>query len=153
MKYAIAAGIATCAVLIGVLVWILLHPPTPATRAPVVQSACAGQPECGEKALPLPAHDAIADPIDYGARLLSSGATVQRVFERTCAACHLSGLAGAPRRGNREEWRTRIEKGMQALYHSALVGMPPGMPAKGLCFDCTEEDLQKMVDFLVEVSP
>jgi len=152
MKVAVTGGVILFAILVAAFIWIALHPPGPREQMPAALPAdCSAEP-CAN---PSPAAVPLSTPdqsVDYGARVLDGGTTVRKMYERTCAACHIAGLAGAPRVGNREEWQPRVEKGMEALYHSALVGMPPGMPAKGLCFDCTTDDLKKMVDFLVASS-
>lgn len=77
---------------------------------------------------------------------------VQAIYNRTCANCHDAGVAEAPRLGNAEEWAPRLEKGIETLYGSAIDGLPPAMPAKGTCFDCSEEELKAVVDYMVEAS-
>lgn len=52
-----------------------------------------------------------------------------------CQACHASGLAGAPRIGDRVAWEPRIHQGLPTLFEHALKGFagPSGteMPARG----------------------
>lgn len=80
------------------------------------------------------------------------GTDVQAIYNRTCANCHDAGVAEAPRLGNAEEWAPRLEKGVETLYESAINGLPPAMPAKGTCFDCSDEELKALVDYMVEAS-
>ncbi|MCU0835137.1 MAG: c-type cytochrome [Chromatiaceae bacterium] len=42
----------------------------------------------------------------------------------TCRACHLLGVAGAPAITDFAEWDLRLPKGRDALYTSALHGIP-----------------------------
>lgn len=76
----------------------------------------------------------------------------KRIYQQSCLSCHGMGAAGAPRLGDVAAWAPRIAKGMDALVHSAVQGMPPGMPAKGLCPACSEADLRAAVVFMVEQS-
>ncbi|MFT5082612.1 MAG: cytochrome c5 [Lentisphaeria bacterium] len=77
-----------------------------------------------------------------------SGATV---YETKCALCHGSGAAGAPKIGDSAAWAPRVAKGMDALYSGAINGIN-GMPAKGLCFDCSDEEMNAAVDHMVDTS-
>lgn len=73
-------------------------------------------------------------------------------YDKTCATCHAIGVANAPKFGDTEAWAPRIAKGMDALYASSIEGIPPGMPAKGMCFTCSEDDLKAIVDYMVEAA-
>ena len=75
----------------------------------------------------------------------------QEVYDTKCASCHATGAAGAPKLGDVAGWAPRIGKGIDTLYASAINGFN-GMPAKGLCFDCSDEEIQASVDFMVEGS-
>lgn len=75
----------------------------------------------------------------------------QQVYESKCAACHATGAAGAPKLGVAADWAPRIEKGMEALYDHAWNGFN-AMPAKGLCMDCTREEMDNAVDYIIENS-
>ena len=48
--------------------------------------------------------------------------TGEQVYTAVCAACHASGLAGAPKFGDEAAWAPRIKTGFDALLHSALKG-------------------------------
>jgi len=71
-------------------------------------------------------------------------------YNKTCATCHNIGIAGAPKFADAAQWESRIAKGMDTLYSSSINGMPPGMPAKGMCFSCSDDDLKAIVDYMVE---
>ncbi len=75
----------------------------------------------------------------------------QAVYDTKCATCHASGAAGAPRFGDTGAWAPRIGKGMDVLYTSAISGLA-GMPAKGLCFDCSDDELKAAVDYMADGS-
>lgn len=80
------------------------------------------------------------------------GNPVEDNYKKSCATCHNAGLAGAPKLGDKEQWVTRIEKGVDVLYSSLINGLPPGMPAKGMCFSCSDDDLKALVDYMVDAA-
>lgn len=50
------------------------------------------------------------------------------VYKAVCAACHATGVTGAPKFGDAGEWAPRLGQGAEALLASALKGkgaMPP----------------------------
>jgi cytochrome c5 len=56
----------------------------------------------------------------------------KKLFESTCVACHGTGVAGAPKFGDKTAWAPRIKQGTATLYAHALKGfqgksgvMPP----------------------------
>lgn len=73
------------------------------------------------------------------------------IYKTKCATCHATGAAGAPKLGDATAWAPRLEKGIETLYQSAINGFN-GMPAKGLCFDCSDAELKAAVDYMVENS-
>src|SRR5690606_13901995 len=56
--------------------------------------------------------------------------TGQQVFESTCTACHTSGLAGAPKIGDKDAWAPYIKAGYESLVNNAIHGIG-AMPPKG----------------------
>ncbi len=73
------------------------------------------------------------------------------VYQTKCATCHTTGAAGAPKLGDAGAWETRLGNGIEALYANAINGIN-GMPAKGLCFDCSDGEIQSAVDYMLEGS-
>ena len=53
--------------------------------------------------------------------------------------------------GDVAAWEPRIEKGEAALIQSTIQGMPPGMPPRGLCMQCSDEELAATVRFMLNV--
>ena len=70
------------------------------------------------------------------------------VYNTACSACHGTGAGGAPKHGDPGAWVDRIAQGNDALYEHAINGFNT-MPAKGLCMDCSDEELQLAVDYIV----
>jgi cytochrome c5 len=72
-----------------------------------------------------------------------------QTYTRFCFSCHAAGIAGAPRTGDPAAWAPRIAKGRDALLTATIDGIPPGMPPRGLCARCTDEELADAVDYMI----
>ncbi|MHB1352464.1 MAG: c-type cytochrome [Thiobacillus sp.] len=70
------------------------------------------------------------------------------VYEANCVACHGTGVAGAPKLGDKAAWSARLDQGFDTLYSHALNGIR-GMPAKGGNAALPEADLANAVAYLV----
>ena len=70
------------------------------------------------------------------------------VYEANCAACHATGVAGAPKTGDKAAWSARLAQGFDGLYKAALNGKN-AMPAKGGNADLPEADLANAVAYLL----
>ncbi|MCB1683255.1 MAG: c-type cytochrome [Pseudomonadales bacterium] len=81
----------------------------------------------------------------------ASGAalTGDAVYNQFCFACHASGVGGAPLFADAEAWAPRIAKGMDALMATTLNGLG-AMPPRGTCMNCSDEELQAAVDYMLE---
>ncbi len=79
--------------------------------------------------------------------------SAETIYNASCMACHATGASNAPILGNKEAWSPRVAKGIEALYNSALNGVSVDgvmvMPVKGLCLDCSEDELHSVVDYMV----
>ena len=73
----------------------------------------------------------------------------EEVYNQFCFACHATGASEAPLFGDAEAWAPRIDKGMETLMASTLNGIGL-MPPKGTCMNCSEEELQAAVDYMIE---
>lgn len=79
--------------------------------------------------------------------LLAGGA----VYAATCAACHDSGLAGAPKTGDGAGWSARLAQGYDTLLKHALEGLN-AMPAKGGNPDLDDIEVARAVVFMTNQS-
>lgn len=77
--------------------------------------------------------------------------SVDEIYNSTCMACHATGVAGAPKMGDVAAWSARIDQGLDVLYTHAIDGLN-GMPAKGLCMTCSDDDVKAVVDYMIEKS-
>jgi cytochrome c oxidase cbb3-type subunit 3 len=64
-----------------------------------------------------------------------------------CQGCHDSGVMGAPKFQNDDDWSERSEDGIAGLLDNAINGIG-GMPPKGTCFDCTDDELQSIIEYM-----
>ncbi|MEO0369430.1 MAG: c-type cytochrome, partial [Pseudomonadota bacterium] len=74
-----------------------------------------------------------------------------QVYNGACIACHSAGAAGAPVFGDVAAWSALVGKGIDTLYANAINGIG-GMPAKGLCMDCSDDEIKVAVDYMIENS-
>lgn len=75
--------------------------------------------------------------------------TGEEVYSTKCFTCHATGAAGAPKYGDASAWGPRFaDRGRDGLYTHALNGFN-GMPAKGLCMDCSEQEIKNAVDHML----
>ena len=89
------------------------------------------------------------EPLQLAA--LSDGFNAEQTYMQSCFACHNSGAGGAPKLDNPEDWSSRMDKGMEAVMANVINGIN-AMPAKGLCFNCTDDDLQAIVQYMYDSS-
>lgn len=74
----------------------------------------------------------------------------EEVYNAACVACHSTGAAGAPKVGDALAWTDRIAQGTDVLYISGVQGIPgTGMIAKGGCMNCSDEEVNAAVDYMV----
>ena len=64
---------------------------------------------------------------DSGPRAQKSG---EEVFKSTCAACHQTGAAGAPKVGDNAAWAKLLKEGLAHMTKSAIAGVK-AMPPRG----------------------
>ncbi len=74
-------------------------------------------------------------------------AAVMQKWSRSCALCHVTGNAGAPRVGNAGEWQERLTQGAGVLLTHTIEGIND-MPPLGYCMSCEREDFVAMIDFM-----
>ncbi len=72
----------------------------------------------------------------------------EEVYTAACSACHAVGVSGAPKFKSATDWAPHIAKGMDTLYSNAINGFN-AMPAKGLCMDCSDAEVDAAVDYMV----
>ncbi|MFS2135710.1 c-type cytochrome [Duganella sp. Dugasp56] len=77
-------------------------------------------------------------------KVLQSG---EAIYTSTCAACHGSGAAGAPKFGDAGAWTARIAQGYDTLLKHAVEGIR-AMPAKGGNPDLDDVEVARAVVYM-----
>ncbi len=73
----------------------------------------------------------------------------KEIYQQNCSVCHASGLAGAPKFKNKEDWEPRLKaKKLQGLVDSAMKGIN-AMPPKGTCEACQVDDIREAIKYMV----
>ena len=73
----------------------------------------------------------------------------EEIYNSKCAGCHTSGVMGSPKFASLEDWAPRVGLGLEKLTLSAIAGKG-GMPAKGTCMDCTDNDIKITVQYMLD---
>ncbi|HET9579960.1 MAG TPA: c-type cytochrome, partial [Usitatibacter sp.] len=68
-------------------------------------------------------------------------------YDTVCMVCHGTGVAGAPKYGDKAAWAPRIAQGKDALYNSALHGKN-AMPPKGGNAGLSDDAVKAAVDYM-----
>jgi cytochrome c5 len=83
--------------------------------------------------------------LEIGAPSAAPGArSGEDIVKATCAACHQTGAAGAPKIGNAAEWAPRIKAGLNVLVQSVIKGKG-AMPPKAGDASLTETEITRAV--------
>ncbi len=78
----------------------------------------------------------------------AAGANGKKIYDASCVACHATGVAGAPKFGDKALWAPRLKAGMDAVYGVALKGKG-AMPPKGGNTALSDADVKAAVDYMV----
>jgi cytochrome c5 len=70
------------------------------------------------------------------------------VYESTCVACHASGVANAPKLGDKAAWGPRLTGGKAALLAS-VKGGKGAMPPKAGNAALTDAEISDAIDFML----
>ena len=77
----------------------------------------------------------------------------QQVFAQVCKTCHETGLAGAPKAGDKAAWAPRIAEGEKTLVQHAIAGYQGKtgvMPPKGGNPELTDDEVHRAVVYLAD---
>ena len=77
----------------------------------------------------------------------------ETVFKGACFACHDTGAAGAPKRGDKAAWEPRIAQGIDTLKKHAIEGFTGKsgmMPPRGTCANCSDEEIENAIHYMID---
>ncbi|MFN2330725.1 MAG: cytochrome c5 family protein [Halomonas sp.] len=90
-----------------------------------------------------------AEEVAAGGEPSHAGIDGEAIYNQACMACHMTGAAGAPIKGDASAWNPRIEQGKETLYDHSINGYN-AMPAKGGNMSLSDDDVKAAVDFMVD---
>lgn len=93
----------------------------------------------------------IEDPLSVPPREKhqSSWERGKQVYRTACVTCHQNGEMEAPILGASHNWYARTKnRGIETLYVHAFDGFN-SMPPKGACVNCSRQDVEDAVDYLL----
>jgi cytochrome c5 len=109
----------------------------PAPAAPAAPAAVVAATAPVAAAVVVAAAPAVAAKAD----------AVPALYTQACAVCHVSGVAGAPKLGDKAAWAARLAAGVDGLTASAIKGKG-AMPPKGGTA-ASEADIKAVVAYMV----
>lgn len=121
----------------------------PAAPAAKPQTAATAPPTAPAPAASTTAPAAPAAGSSGGGASADAGKG-KATFDATCAACHGTGVAGAPKVGDKAAWAPRLKEGSNTLYEVALKGRG-AMPPKGGNTSLPDADVKAAVDYMVSL--
>lgn len=74
----------------------------------------------------------------------------EKLYQSACLACHMAGVAGAPKLGDKAAWAAATEKGMDALMQTTINGKG-AMPPRGAT-KADDETLRAAVEYMIAKS-
>ena len=131
------------------------EPKAPATAAPAADAAPAAvAPAAPMAAAPAPAMApapvAVVATVAAAPAAKADAGAVPALYTQICQVCHLAGVAGAPKIGDKAAWAPRIAQGIDALTASAIKGKG-AMPPKGGSA-ASEAEIKTVVTYMVNSS-
>jgi cytochrome c5 len=112
-------------------------------------SVPATTPAVAPKSANAPVIATVIPPLLPPAIATGAPSAGEGVYKASCFACHATGVAGAPKIGDKGDWSARVAKGKALLYDHALKGFNNVMPAKGGNPALSDADVRAAVDYLV----
>lgn len=108
--------------------------------APAAPAAAAAK--AAPAAAPAPAPQAAAAPA-----AAAKGGAAPALYARSCQVCHGSGVAGAPKLGDKAAWAPRLAQGIDGLVASSIKGKGAMPPRGGTT--ASDADIRATVEYMV----
>lgn len=123
--------------------------PAAAAQAAASAAAPAVSPTAAPSAAPAVAAAATAAAsVASAAPAAQAGAADgKKLYDTACAACHVAGVAGAPKLGDKAGWEPRLGQGIDGLTASVIKGKG-AMPPKGGA-SASDAEIRSAVEYMV----
>jgi cytochrome c5 len=92
-----------------------------------------------------------AVPVAAAAPARADAAAGKKLYDGSCMACHASGVAGAPKLGDKAAWAPRASAGVDALTASVIKGKG-AMPPKGAAAAASDAEIRAAVEYMLAQS-
>ena len=119
-----------------------------AAAAAPAEAAAAPAPAAAEPATPAAAEAVVAAAAPAAAATTVAAGAGEALYKQACAVCHVAGVAGAPKFGDKAAWAARVGAGVDGLTASVIKGKG-AMPPKGGS-TASDADIQAAVAFMLE---
>ncbi|GAB3476970.1 c-type cytochrome [Polaromonas eurypsychrophila] len=116
-------------------------------RAAAVATAPQGAAPAAAPSADVVAALAAANKIAAAPVAAAATGAVPALYTQACAACHVAGVANAPKLGDKAAWAPRVAMGVDALTASVIKGkgaMPPRGGSTG-----SDADIKAVVQYMV----
>ena len=126
---------------------------TPAPAQAVAAAAPAAQAEAPTTETTAAASDTTASGSADQTAAAGGGAVDiaagEQIYQTACFACHMTGVAEAPKLDDPAAWEPRLAQGMAGLLQSSINGKG-AMPPKGGFAHLTEDELRNAIGFMLD---
>lgn len=112
--------------------------------------AAVGDAPAAAPAAPVAAAPAAAVAATEAAPAAAASDVGKNIYNTTCMACHASGVAGAPKFGDKAAWAPFIAKGMDDMVQKATQGVG-AMPPKGGS-TASDADFKAAIQYMVDAA-
>lgn len=104
-----------------------------------------------EKTLPVKVATAssMSKPVAITASSEAKGRAVETLYKTVCMACHVTGIANAPKTGDKAAWEVRAAAGVEQLVSSVINGKG-AMPPKAGNPSLTKEEITRLVKWFLQ---
>ncbi|MFU2050339.1 c-type cytochrome [Bordetella hinzii] len=127
----------------------LPEPAEPKEEKKAEAAAPAAAAAAAAPATPPPAAAAPAAPAP--AQAAATNPAGEKLYKSTCFACHGTGVANAPKFGDKAAWAPYVATGIDTMVKVALTGKG-AMPPKGGAANASEEDIRAAVEYMVNAA-
>lgn len=81
----------------------------------------------------------------------AAGQSGEAVYTKACIVCHSTGVAGAPKVGDKAAWEPRLAQGLDTLVSTAVKGKG-AMPPKGGHASLSDAEIKAAIEYMLEKS-